>query len=195
MKRFIFVAAMSAAILVTLPPVTARAEMEPGEHRNGALGFHNEAAPIGVRWWTAGQKVGIDLGFGFGSDQAPLYSDEKVSNWAIEAGIPFVLHSWSRAHFIVRPGLVYTSQQVLAAGATGPPVAFDTENATTMSITGELEAEVFLVDNVSISASHGIAFNSFNPAGPGDTISSFTTFGNNFTTIGFHVYLFGGGSQ
>ena len=51
--------------------------------------------------------------------------------------------------------------------------------------------EVFLVDNFSVSASHGIGFVSFEPVG-GDSETSFTTIGRNFTTVGFHMYFLGG---
>ena len=51
----------------------------------------------------------------------------------------------------------------------------------------------FLVDNFRVSAAHGIGYRSFNPAGPGDSQTSFGSLGNNFTNIGFHVYFFGGG--
>jgi len=192
MKRLILAAAATFALLVVSLPQAARAEMAPGEHRNGSLGFHNDAAPVGVRWWFSGQKVGLDLGVGFGSSPAPSFPDEKLTNWGIDVGIPFVLHSWDRVHFMVRPGLLYQSQQF---ESTAPPLAFDTEDGTTLFISGELEAEVFLADNFSVSASHGFGYSSFDPPGPGDSVSSFSTFGNNFTNVGFHVYLFGGGGS
>ena len=183
MKKLLIAA---AATLLTSLAVTPAVHAAPpdAEHGSIGLGFHQTAAPIGVRWWLSGQKVGIDLGVGFGNEQAT--PDEKVSHWALDAGVPFVIHSWDRAHVILRPGLLYESQEVVVS-----TVPFDTENATTLSILGEIEAEIFIVDNVSVSASHGIAFSSFNPAGPGDTQTTFSTFGNNFTEVGFHVYFLG----
>jgi hypothetical protein len=59
-----------------------------------------------------------------------------------------------------------------------------------MVIQGELEAEVFLVDNVSVSASQGFQFTNFDPA-VGGSETDFGTTGANFTNLGFHVYLFG----
>lgn len=49
---------------------------------------------------------------------------------------------------------------------------------------------MFLVDIVSVSAAHGLRFRRFTPAFGGDSESSFGTRGNNFTTIGFHLYMF-----
>ena len=57
----------------------------------------------------------------------------------------------------------------------------------------EPEAEVFLADNFSVSASNGIGFTNTDPGGAGSSETSFSTFGNNFTNIGFHFYFFGGG--
>ncbi len=192
MKRYVAITGVALLMSVGMFAGSARAEeMAAGEHARGGLGFHNSSAPIGGRWWLSGEKVGIDAGIGFGSSQAPLYSSEKVTNFTLDVGVPFVLKSWSRAHLILRPGLTYGSQQVLAATATGSPAAFDTDNETSLGISGEFEAEVFLVDNVSVSASHGIRFDSRNPAGAGDNITSFSTFGNNFTDVGFHIYFLG----
>lgn len=178
-----------AALLVTL---SFAGTVQAAEHQNVGVGFHESSAPIGLRWWLSGQKVGIDVGLGFDSEPAPSYADEKLSSWRLDLGVPLVIKSWDRVHFMVRPGFLYASSQV---EATTPPTAFDTENFTGYRISGELEAEVFLVDNVSVSASHGIAYNSVNPPGSGDSITSFGTFGNNFTNVGFHVYFLGGGGN
>ena len=72
---------------------------------------------------------------------------------------------------------------------TSPPEDFDTDNRTSFSVTAELEAEIFIVDNFSVSASHGIGFFSVDPAGSNETFTSVETLGNNFTEIGFHVYF------
>jgi len=194
LKRTYAVAIVTLALAASVAvPAISQAQ---ATHASGALGFHSTTAPVGIRWWTAGQKVGVDLGFGYSQDPAGApYPNEKLNSWAIDAGVPFVLRSWDRVHFMFRPGILYQSAQERAATATGPPVAFDTENRTTFNVSGELEAEVFLADNVSVSASHGVAYQSINPPGSGDNITSFSTFGNNFTEVGFHVYLFGGGAS
>jgi hypothetical protein len=166
----------------------ARAEMAPGEHKRGGLGFHNTEAPVGVRWWLSGEKVGIDLGLGFESTPSDIFDDENLMSWGLDVGVPFVLHSWERMHVLFRPGLLYQSQEV---ESTAPPEAFDTENLTTLNLAAEIEAEVFLADNVSVSASHGLRWRSINPPGSGDNLTSFGTIGRNFTNVGFHVYFMG----
>lgn len=188
MRRLIPVVAATFVVLLGALPAPVQAEMPPGEHANGGLGFHDLEAPIGLRWWLSGQKVGIDLGLGFRSLPAPSYDDENLTGWSVEVGVPLVIKSWSHMHLMFRPGILYTSQQV---EATDPPDPFDTEDATTFDIAAEVEAEVFLIDHVSVSASHGIRYSSVDPA-VGEERSSWNTFGNNFTNIGFHVYFLGG---
>jgi len=104
-------------------------------------------------------------------------------------GVPIVLKSWDRLHVLFRPGIFHESQQVQA---TTPPEPFDTESQATLRVTGEIEAEAFLLDRFSVSASHGIGWNRYDPAFGAETETSFGTLGRGFTQIGFHVYLFGG---
>jgi hypothetical protein len=159
-------------------------------HRNFGVGFHSVDAPLGFRWWFGGQKVGLDVGLGFRSEPAPSY-DEDLTGWALELGVPIVLKSWERVHVLFRPGFFYDSQEV---EMSDPPDPFATDDRTEMRLTAELEAEVFIVDNFSVSASHGIGFFTVDPAGGGDSNSSINTLGNNFSHIGFHIYFLGGGS-
>jgi len=91
-----------------------------------------------------------------------------------------------RLDVMLRPGILYQSEQV---EATAPPTAFDTESQKTLDITGELEVEAFLLSNFSVSASTGIAYESFDPGFGGDKENAFHTIGGNFTNVGFHVYL------
>jgi hypothetical protein len=197
--RRLFLAVAVLMVACTGVAFAQDTDADAPKHRTGGLGFHNSNAPIGIRWWFSGQKVGIDLGFGFLSEQeatSPFggagYTDEKLMRFTIDAGVPFVFSSWNRVHALLRPGVNYISQEFTTSG--GPPATFTTETATLLQIMGEIEAEVFLADNLSVSASHGIVFASFDPGFPGsDTASSFGTFGNNFTEVGFHMYLWGSG--
>jgi hypothetical protein len=172
---------------------TAFAQQD-AHHAAGGVGFHDISAPVGIRWWMSGQKLAIDLGVGFGDDPSFVDPSEKVSHWAIDAGVPIVMHSWEGVHILFRPGLLYTSQEV---GFIGPGAVFDTDNETTLSVRAELEGEIFLRDNFSVSASTGIEYVDFQPAddpftpGSPDSQSSFGTIGRQFTDIGFHMYFLG----
>jgi len=180
--------ALAVLSLVSLLPVSARADEAPAEHKNGSIGFHQTAAPLGVRWWLGSQKVAIDLGAGFRSDPSLFYGDKHLKALAISAGVPIVLQSWSRMHVLFRPGVLYQTQQVDAAG--GLPAPFATESEKTLTISGEIEAEAFLLENFSVSASTGVAYESFDPGFGLPTVKSFRTVGGNFTSVGFHAYLF-----
>lgn len=193
MKR-LFVALV---VTVVLLPTLALGAPPDAQHRSIGLGFRagflsdtdfpelRTTAPIGLRWWFESQKVGIDVAFGFLSREDPP-SGERLTDWSFEAGVPFVVHGWDRVHVVLRPGFNYTSRSVLI----GVPLRTDSDTYVTVS--GEVEAEVFLAENLSLSASHGIGFVSYNPAAPGaESTLSYATFGNNATTLGFHVYLWG----
>ncbi|HEX5131937.1 MAG TPA: hypothetical protein VFX92_05560 [Candidatus Krumholzibacteria bacterium] len=191
MKTTYSLIAVALAAVIALP-VSSRAQEtevagEP-QHYNGALGFHSVTAPLGGRWWFGGQRVGLDAGLGFRSSPAPSY-DERLSDWALDVGVPIVVKHWDRVHLLFRPGFLYESDE---QQTSTPPDPFGTDDETTLSITAELEAEVFIVNNFSVSASHGIGFSSVSPAGGGDSETTFGTLGNNFTNIGFHIYFFGG---
>ena len=189
MKRFRLVLAASTVITLCLGG-TALAQ-DGATHKHLGMGFHSVEAPIGLRWWMSSQKFAIDLGLGFGSQPAGIDPDETEKNWALEAGVPIVCHSWDRAHALIRPGILYQSQQIgFDADGTTPGVQFDTENATALDVMLEGEAEVFLVDNVSVSAAHGFALRRVDPGFGADTETSWGTRGNNFTTIGFHIYMY-----
>ena len=180
------------AVAACVLSASARAQTEElPVHYNGGLGFHNATAPLGGRWWFGGQKIGVDFGLGFQSTPAPSY-DEKLTGWAVEVGVPIVMKNWDKVHVLFRPGFLFESQERETAN---PPDAFESDNETSFAVTAEIEAEIFIVNNFSVSASHGIGFFSVSPAGDGDSVTSIGTLGNNFSHIGFHVYFFGGKSH
>jgi hypothetical protein len=195
MKRLIQLV-MIMALAITSSSVAGAAE-----HKSLGLGFRPNdigarnadelriGAPIGVRWWLGEQKVGIDLGFGFSSHKDEA-ADKNAYDWSIDAGIPICVKTWDRVHVIARPGFDYASQQDFTPGLT--PGTFETITDKFITVSGEIEAEVFLVDNVSVSASHGVGFVHYKPGESGGTSTTdFGTFGRNFTQVGFHVYLWG----
>lgn len=167
-------------MIVLVATLTGTTVLAQNAHRAIGLGFHDSVAPIGIRYWLAGQKVAIDVGVGIESQDA---GDESLLDFAFDFGVPIMARSWDRVHFLVRPGLQYVSNQVLLLG--------EKERASTLQILAELEAELFLANNMSVSASHGLSITNTSPPGDGDSSMEFRTFGRNLTEIGFHVYLFG----
>lgn len=187
MKR---VALILAAVVTLAPGGTAR-DAQAHDGRTFSLGFHSVEAPVGIRYWLSGQKVGLDLGLGFASEPAGIDPNEKENRYGFEFGLPLVVRSWDRAHALIRPGILYQSEQIGFDADPGTPgLQYDTDSQTTTDFMLEGEAEIFIVDDVSVSAAHGIRFRRFDPGFGADSESSFGTTGSNFTTIGFHVYLF-----
>jgi hypothetical protein len=179
MKRLICM----VAVALLLSANAAMAQRGP-LHNGGSIGFHNSEAPLGIRWWFNHQRLALDAGVGFSSQEEETTpgNTETFSHWAVDAGLPILLKSWgNHVHFMLRPGILYRSQEVLTT--TG---AKDTD--TELDVLGELEAEYFLIENVSLSASTGIGVQNFNPA-EGASTTDWSTFGANFTQVGFHVYL------
>jgi len=177
MKKLFLISSMALGVVMAMLPSISSAAV----HNSIGLGFHSSDAPVGIRYWMTGQKIAIDAGIGFTSEDR---NDETLMGFTIEAGVPIVLRSWERVHFMFRPGIGFTSQDEFVG-------VNDTDSSTRLKILAELEGEVFLADNVSISASHGLAIVNNSPPGDGDSTTDFGLFGNNFTEIGFHIYLFG----
>ena len=197
MKRWIAVAIW----LVSLMAAPARADDSSTERARVALGFRNArvptldlnqivtTVPIGIRWWFGQHKLGLDLGTGYGMHKDES-SGENLNAWNLDAGIPWALKSWDRVDVILRPGVNYTQQDGIEYQFVFPSAS--TSKVTDRIVTGtaEIEVEVFPFQNVSVSASYGIGVVNVNPGEAGvKTTTDFGTFGSNFTSLGFHVYL------
>ena len=139
------------------------------------LGFVNSAAPVGGIYWL-NEKVGINAGIGFVSEDQ---GEESATDFSIDFGVPFVIYNTSdRVNFYIRPGLLFQS---LDAGE-------DTD--TRMLLSGSLMFEVFVTDDFSVSAAHGLAVEIYSPGAEGaDSMTDFNTFGRNWTNFGFFYYL------
>lgn len=177
MKKIFFVAA-----LVVLFASNAFA----ATHAPGGLGFHKVMAPIGLRWWMGPeQKMAIDVGIGV---KAHDQEDETLTDFTLEGGLPILIQSWEHVHLAFRPGILFTSySQIVGTGADR-----GTERGTDFQILAELETEVFLAENVSVSAAHGFGVDIDSPPGENvDSSTSYGTTGNEFTEIGFHIYFLG----
>jgi hypothetical protein len=152
------------------------------EHEAVAVGFHHVSAPLGIRWWfTDTQSMAFDIGIGFSSRDE---GEDRETDFNLDLGLPILLKSWDRVHFLFRPGFGYTSY----SRTFGDEV----ERGSFISILAELEAEVFITEQFSVSASHGLGIFIDSPPEPEgqefDSTTDFATIGNNITDIGFHLY-------
>ena len=195
---------LAAALLI----VTAGSAQAAGTM--GGLGFRSLDGPtnslinsgvtfttspaIGIRHWFSGQ-AGVDLAIGFSSlsveGGSPSTKADEGSGFVFDAGIPWAVRKWEKVSFIFRPGVTYGTAEAKDKLATSAP---NKTTSTLLSVSGELEVEWMVTDKVSISAAHGIAYRSLELK-DNDTpenkikVTGFDTTGNNFTQLGFHVYL------
>lgn len=178
---------------------SAHAQTEP----MGGLGFRSTGLSTGVLGVTASPTIGIRQWFSpqFGGDVAVGFvsfsqefngtETDQATGFAFDLGLPISLKSWDRVNFILRPGFAYGTSTVEDKTAPVPPNEI---KATVWAVSGEFEVEWMLAEKVSISAAHGIAYNSVkledndSPAATLET-KGFGTIGSNFTQLGFHVYL------
>lgn len=193
MKKLLFTVA--ALALLASPPL-ARAE---GTHMGG-LGFHAGSSPfdgfgfltgrdfaapsVGARQWFT-DLVGGDVGVGFFNLSAKP-GEDKLTGVMVSVGVPILLKRLDdRVNFIFRPGFAWGSQKEELGPA---PVV--TTTWTALAVTGELEAEWMVTEHLGVSASHGVAYGQIHDDGTPETkITSVGTLGNNFTQLGFTVYL------
>jgi hypothetical protein len=161
-----------------------------------SLGFHNSDAPVGGRYWFS-PGAAIDLGVGFKSNEVvvedPVTEDpssENTMNFWFEAGVPFKLYDVDNAHFYARPSVLMGLLDDRDYG-TGAADAKWTSIDLVLSLGGEL----FFGEHFSVEATHGIKVNitsvpdDVKDSVGTDSFTSFETFGNNLTTIGFHFYF------
>ena len=187
-------AMLATAVTFSMAYADSHTESSNMEHTaKGGLGFRTLDAPIGLRWWFTDQ-VGLDAGVGFESTKVNFTdvnnnpADETLSKFSIDVGMPWALKRWDKVHFLLRPGVLYTTEDdadlfFISDGAFK-------EKRNTITVTGELELELFLAKNASISASHGVGFVSTKLDLAGQEADTFFgSFGSDFTTLGFHVYL------
>ena len=142
------------------------------------LGFVSTSSPIGFRYWLS-DKIGLDVGVGISVDDD---GGDSFTDWSVSGGLPINLITvGDRVNFHLLPWVQYTN------------LDFGDETGSQFDIVVALEAEVFVTNDLSVSASHGVDFQMFSPPGDADSETDITTFGANVTEFGFHYYLPGGG--
>lgn len=184
-------------LLIALATGTSAA----AENRSIGVGFHHPNYPIGARWWI-NDSWAADFAFGYTADLQNNVSETGKTNtfqtYQFEVGAPWAFRKWDQVKVILRPGMFYSIAEDIPYFVESDQV----ENATSWGFSGELEVEYFVAKNLSISGSTGIEYvsntNNFldpdfpdpdNPIRRTDTF--FSTTARDFTSIGFHVYLFG----
>jgi hypothetical protein len=152
------------------------------------LGYVRPEAPVGGRVWL-GNAIGLDAGVGFFSTDIELPDDfNSTSAFAIDLGVPLVVHNADNTIFWVRPGFTYATENVeFLDSGSGTTTEF---SPSQFWVSGTLGVEHFFGERFSLSAAHGVRFTSFDPDTPGsDTITEFETEAFGVSNIGFHYYF------
>ena len=89
MKRNITLAVLALTAMLAVPAMA-----DPAAGKWG-LGYFRPEAPIGIRY-SFSEKSGLDVGLGFGSDEASLFkggvvTSENLTNYTFDIGVPFVM--------------------------------------------------------------------------------------------------------
>lgn len=162
-----------------------------GALNTGPVGI--SASPtVGIRHWFTSQMGGdIAVGFTTASQEINGTKTDEGTGFAFDLGLPISMKSWDKVNVIFRPGFAFTNATLKDKTSPTPPNEL---KATVYAVSGELEVEWMLAEKVSISAAHGIAYSS-GTLKDNDTpeneakLTGFNTIGQNFTQLGFHVYL------
>ena len=139
---------------------------------------------LGLRQWFNDQ-VAVDIGLGYSQFKIEP-QPEKWTGFVVDVGLPLsVKRVNDKVNFILRPGFQWSSLEDKDETNANNNVKW-----TTIGVTGELEVEWMLAENLSVSAAHGVGYFRLEDDGnPKTTITSVGTSANNFTQLGFHVYL------
>jgi hypothetical protein len=174
---------IAIAILAISVPAVSHAKDMSSKY---GLGYFNSNAPVGARYWFA-KNAGVDLGLGFESVDL---GSKKANNFYVEAGLPYVIFNKDKANFMIRPGLVYGSLDARPYGINS------TKKWTKVNISLMPVAEIFLTDNFSLEAGHGLEVEMISyptdaafGALSGESRTNFRSLAASATQIGFHFYF------
>jgi hypothetical protein len=144
------------------------------------LGFTSLDAPVGLRYWFT-PRMGVDLGFGYHSF-GDFGGGDRLNNYTVAAALPINIHRvGDRVSFNFLPGVAYSKLEDVSSSYY--PGKF-------IDISARLEFEVFVTQDLSVSAAHGVMVSIINPDDSTlDNVTDFNTTGSNLTEFGVHYYL------
>lgn len=146
-----------------------------------ALGFNNDDAPIGLRYFV-GETMAIDAGFGFdSSDLGP----DNANSYFFEFGLWHVVYDYGPTYFFLRPAVAYS---VLDDRIFGEDLT--EEDWKVLDLELNLGAEVRFADHFGVTFQHGFRYTRTSlpdeivPEGGEDSFTDFHTLGENVTEAG-----------
>ena len=164
-------------------------------HAEFGLGFHKTNTPIGGRLWSRGQRMGIDLGFGYHAEDTALEDGRSTVFVTLvgDFGVPITAARWDKLRFIVRPGFTVQSEDAQVAAAVddlGNVIRSDVAKYYTYTASGEFEVEYYVTSRFTASCGYGAEFSHSKLDYP--NTGSLNTSGTTATSlfqVGFHLYV------
>jgi hypothetical protein len=152
-----------------------------------ALGSnHLSETPIGIRYW-ASQQVGIDVEVGFWILDVPSGSGELSSAFHLLLGVPINVWECSDVWLHFRPFFLLDAESFEDFTSGSTTVAG--ESLTNFDIGVALEAEIWLLECLSFSVSHGVAAEITDGGEGGESTTDFHSRGQALGDAGFHLYF------
>ncbi len=163
MRKFMMLVACVGTVMAIGAGVASAAS--PDMSQKISLGWWNTEVPVGVQIGL-GPKMALNLGLGFNKP------DEGDTGFNVGGALPITLfNADDKASFSFRPGIIFMSK---------PSGGID----SAIEIAADLEARVWLSDNFSILAGHGLHFENVSPA-VGDSFTNIGTHAISATQVGF----------
>jgi hypothetical protein len=160
------------------------------------VGYFNSVAPVGVRHWVNdGYAVDFGVGVDFRNNQvAPSSETTSLFDYAIDVGVPVVMHGEENMIVYFRPGVTLSGVQGFTSTTTDDK-GYDTTVRGEVALGGEFFLGQFGWPNLSLSGQVGVGVDFMQPRQDGADSSvqfSTSTTGVDITksgSMGFRLYF------
>jgi hypothetical protein len=189
--KFLTVAALLVAVSSSAFAQTANQRLEG----TTGVGYFNSVAPVGVRHWVNdGMAVDVGVGVDFRNNQvAPSNATTSLFDYAVDVGVPVVMHGEENMIVYFRPGVTFSGVQGFTG--TADEKGYDTTVRGEVALGGEFFLGQFGWPNLSLSGQVGVGVDWMQPRQDGADSSvqfSTSTTGVDITksgTMGFRLYF------
>jgi len=203
MYRVVKILAVAALMVAVTSSAFAQTANQRLEGMTG-VGYFNSVAPVGVRHWVNdGMAVDVGVGVNFQNnqsyvDQSSVVQTTSLFDYAIDVGVPVVMHGEENMIVYFRPGVTLAGVQGFVADNTVPGTGdkgYDTTVRGEVSLGGEFFLSQFGWPNLSLSGQVGVGVDWMKPRQDGADSSvqfSTSTTGVDITksgNMGFRLYF------
>jgi hypothetical protein len=150
--KFLTVAALMVAVTSSAFAQTANQRLEG----TTGVGYFNSVAPVGVRHWVNdGMAVDVGVGVDYKNNQvAPSTATTSLFDYALDVGVPVVMHGEENMIVYFRPGVTLSGVQGFTG--TADDKGYDTNVRGEVALGGEFFLGQFGWPNLSLSGQVGV---------------------------------------